>query len=272
MSDDNHEAELQSTTQLVQLTEDPFGNSRNEEVSDEAQYNISQRQTAESPAELSTPRTPDAFAYDSGSSAGGRPQRLSNGMSAGRSQSHDGGDLLHSPMDRPCDSCSAAAPPVKLPPLKLMLAARDSLPLDDGELDRLAPPAQKLRPASASQLESRLAYAQQHGAAAPQRQRSPDAAADTAAAASAGPQQANGFGLPDSAASPAAAVSRPRAASSSPAGLNVRELMAAAAAARQLDADVMRLEAERKQLQGHLAGEAAERQRCSAALGDAQNR
>jgi predicted nucleic acid-binding Zn-ribbon protein len=51
--------------------------------------------------------------------------------------------------------------------------------------------------------------------------------------------------------------------------MNVHKLMAAARAARQLEAEVQRLEAERHSLQGRLAAEAAEHQRCRNALDDA---
>lgn len=147
---------------------------------------------------------------------------------------------------------SAPEPPTRLPPLKHMLRARASLPLDT-QLDQLKP-AQRARPASAAQLDSRLALAQQSDRT--QRQ----------ASGQHWPVQQQPPRQPEGAVSPPAvggalngAPPQARVPVASPESLSMRELMEAAAVARRLDGEAQALHAQ-------LAEETAERGRCAAAL------
>ena len=159
---------------------------------------------------------------------------------------------VRSPMIQVRADCSTAAPPTKLPPLEHMLALPRVINADVDE-DIASGPAQRLRPASALRLEARLAAAQQQGMGTQ--------------------QQPNSFTPRDGAAAsplPASEAALRSPASVSPAGMSVHNLVAAARAARQLEAEVQRLEAERRSLQGRLAAEATQHQHCSAALDEAR--
>lgn len=272
VSEDSQEAELPCSSRLVPLMDDPFGDAMQGKLPENMELG-SKQLLANSADDPPMPHT-------------ARPSSLSEMGNSGYRERSQSGSVPSTPdqLQRGTSSPSPFAAngiaamvgsgerPAKLPPLKHMLLAQGSL--DGTDMGRLPPPTQRARPASASQLDARLAYAQQHGAAPAAQPQPGSVSADTAAAHTApisdrDPAHAkrpSRQGSADPATPPAAAVARPRAPSASPAGLNVRELMEAAQAARQLEAEVHRLEAERRALQAQLAAEAAERQRCGGAL------
>jgi hypothetical protein len=243
--------ELVCSSHLLPLTEFPFSESM-QPSADELRNHASTMPAGQSPDQPATLRpampTPDA----AGDSNVSRLRQQPGHRLEASGHSEHSSSPVRSPVNHMHAKHSTAAPPAKLPPLEHILAAPKNT-MAESDLDTVAGPAQRLQPVSALRLEARLAAAQQHNM---------------------GPQQlANGFTSHDGAAAsppPGSKAAAHSPASVSPAGMNVHKLMAAARAARQLEAEVQRLEAERHSLQGRLAAETAEHQRCSAALDEAR--
>jgi hypothetical protein len=243
--------ELVCSSHLLPLTEFPFSESM-QPSADELQHHASALPAGQSPDQPAALRPAMPTLDAAGDSNVSRPRHGPDHLPEAAGHSEVSSSPVRSPMNHMHARISTAALPTRLPPLEHILAAPKNT-MAESDLDTVAGPAQRLRPASALRLEARLAAAQQHGME---------------------PQQlANGFKSHDGAAAsppPGSKAAAHSPASVSPAGMNVHKLMAAARAARQLEAEVQRLEAERHSLQGRLAAEAAEHQRCSAALDEAR--